>query len=87
MPVVFVKSAKGIGELLRSQDTLAMLESKATAVAEAAASLSVSGRSTYRTDSQVGKVRARAAVITDSPAAMVAEMREHRLARAIDAAR
>lgn len=84
--VTFTANRAGIVELLRAETTRAMLADRAQRVADAAHAMSVSGRSTYRIDSQIGENRARAAVITDSPAAMMAEALSHRLATAIDAA-
>lgn len=83
----FEPNRDGIRELLRSNEIRMMLAERAHRVADTAASMSVSGRSTYRVDSEIGKKRARAAVLTDSPAAMMAEATMRRLAIAIDAAR
>lgn len=84
--VTFKENRAGVVELLRAETTRAMLAERAQRVAEAAHAMSVSGRSTYRVDSQIGTNRARAAIITDTPAAMMAEAMSHRLATAIDAA-
>ena len=85
--VEYVRNRKGERDLLKLPGVAADLKRRATKVDAAATGMSRSGESTYEVRSEIGRVRARAAVITDSPAAAVAEARWHRLARALGAAR
>lgn len=85
--VDFKPNMRGIGELLKLPAVEADLRRRAQNVKSNASGMSRSGESTYRVDSGIGRRRARAAVITDSVAADIAERRYHRLARAINAAR
>lgn len=71
---------RGVRELLRSDRVLRELQRRARLVAAAAGD-------GHRIDSQVGKNRARAAVITDTTAARKAEAKNRNLTRAMDAAR
>lgn len=82
-PFKFVANPKGIRELLRSPQVAADLAVRAQRVAAAASDSSAK----YNVHSEIGRNRARAAVVTGNIEAMVVEAREHRLARAIDAAR
>jgi len=69
-----------IPEILKSLEVQADLNRRANAIASTAGP-------GHRVDSQVGSTRARAAVITDTIAAMVAESRNRSLTSAIDAGR
>lgn len=82
MTIVFKANKKGIAELLRLPDVLSDLEQRAERVASAASD----GVAQYGVRSETGPVRARAAIVTENFDAMLAEHREHRLARVIDAA-
>lgn len=79
----FVPNAKGIAELLRSPQIAADLHARAERIAAAASD----GDAEYNVHSEIGTRRARAAVVTANIEAQLAEHRERRLARAIDAAR
>jgi hypothetical protein len=83
MPLEFKANAAGIRELLREGALLADLEARAARVAAAASD----SEAEYGYEAEMGRTRARAAVFTANFAAMHAEAKEHRLARAIDAAR
>lgn len=80
MTVKVKLNSKGVRELLRSQEVLADLEERADRVAAAAGP-------GHRVEAEIGPNRARAAVITDTPEAMVAEATNRTLTRAVDAAR
>ena len=71
---------RGIFELLRSDEVQAELVRRARRVAAAAGP-------GQRVESEVGKRRARAAVITDTAEARVAESKSRNLTRAFGAAR
>lgn len=70
----------GIRELLRSQEALRDLERRATAVAGAAGA-------GHRVVSSIGRNRARAAVIAETPEARRAEALDRNLTRSMNAAR
>lgn len=82
MAILFVANAKGIRELLRSPSVAADLKRRADNVAAAAGGDGLE----YHVHSEVGKNRARAAVVTGDARTAAVEARDHRLARAIDAA-
>jgi len=84
MAIIFQPNTKGIRELLRLPSVEADLRRRAEAVARAA---SGSDDLTYNVHSEIGKNRARAAVVTGDAKAAAVEARDHRLARSIDAAR
>lgn len=75
-----VLNRKGIRDLLRSDEIKAELERRAHAIAAAAGP-------GHTVDSQIGPHRARAAVVTDTVDAMLAESHHRNLTRAIDAGR
>lgn len=83
MDTKFVANTNGIAELLRTPEIAADLHARAERVAAAASD----GTAEYVVRSEIGRRRARAAVVTGNFEAMLLERREHRLARAIDAAR
>jgi len=76
----FELNRNGIRELLRSDEVLADLERRGHAIATTAGP-------GHRVESEKGPNRARVAVITDTIPAMIAEARDRRLTRAIDAGR
>lgn len=80
MPASFKVNRAGVRKLLRSEGVFRDLERRARAVAE------VAGPG-HRVDASVGRNRARAAVITDTPEARRAEGRDRNLTRALNAAR
>lgn len=81
MPDFEVKwNSKGIKEILRGQPMVDGLEGIAHEIAAAAGP-------GHRVESEVGKNRARAAVITDTDEAVRSEVRDHTLTRALDAGR
>lgn len=81
MPLYRIKlNHKGVRALLRSPQVLADLERRARAIAAAAGP-------GHRVESGVGRNRARAAVVTETPEARHAEATERNLTRAIDAGR
>lgn len=71
---------KGIRQILRGEQMVTALEDSAERMA------TVAGPG-HRVESEVGKNRARAAVITDTSEAVRSEIRDHTLTRAIDAGR
>lgn len=75
-----VLNRKNVRELLRSEGVLNDLVRRAENIAAAAGP-------GHKVDSQIGRNRARAAVITTSIEAMLAEARDRNLTRAIDAGR
>lgn len=75
-----VLNRKNIRDLLKSPKVAADLRRRAENIARAAGP-------GHRVESEIGKNRARAAVITDSIDAMVAEAQNRNLTRAIDAGR
>jgi hypothetical protein len=77
-----VLNKRGVRELLTSPGALKDVERRARQIAAAAG-----GETDYRVDSQVGKNRARAAVITDTWRARAAEAKRRTLTKAIDAGR
>lgn len=83
MPFVFKENRAGIAEIARSAAVVADLRARAERVAAKASS----DDAEYHVHTEVGRRRARAAVVTGNFKAMLAEHREHRLASAIDAAR
>lgn len=76
----FVFRYEGLVELLKSGGVLADLERRARAVAAAAGE-------GHEASAVVGKNRARASVITATAEARRGEAKDHRLLRALDAAR
>lgn len=82
MAIVFKENPKGIRELLKSPSVAADLKRRAEAVAAAAGGDGLE----YHVHSEIGKNRARAAVVTGNARTAAVEARDHRLARAIDAA-
>lgn len=80
MPVRIDLNRASVKALLRSPEVLAELERRARNIAAAAGPGHI-------VDSQIGRNRARAAVITDSFGAMWREARERNLSRSIDAGR
>lgn len=80
MATRIVLNRRNIRDLLRSESVRADLERRAENIARAAGP-------GHKVDSQVGRNRARAAVITTSAEAMAAEARDRNLTRAIDAGR
>lgn len=85
MAFVFVPNRRGITELLRSPTVAADLKARAERIAQAARGDDED--LAYHVHSEIGRNRARAAVVTASVEAHIIEAREHRLARAIDAGR
>lgn len=75
-----VLNRKGVRELLRSNEVLGDLERRALAIAAAAGP-------GFEADSDVGRNRARASVLTETREAMEAEAKDRALTRAIDAGR
>lgn len=73
-------NSKGIRQILRGQPMVRALTDSAERMAAAAGP-------GHRVESEVGKERARAAVITDTSDAVRSEIRDHTLTRAIDAGR
>lgn len=73
---------RGVGQLLKSPEVAADLGARGQRIAEAAG-----GGDDYEVESTIGRTRARTTVRTATPAAMVREGRDHRLARALDAGR
>lgn len=71
---------RGMRELLRSQSVLADLERRAKDISDAAGP-------GHRVEAQVGRNRARAAVITDTVDAKLGEAKRRTLTRAVDAGR
>lgn len=80
MPVRIVVNRKGIRELLRSTEVQRDLQRRAESIAAAAGP-------GHAVETEVGPNRARAAVVTDSIDAMVAEATSRNLTRALDAGR
>lgn len=80
MPVRIVVNRKGIRELLRSTEVQRDLRRRAESIAAAAGP-------GHAVETEVGPNRARAAVVTDSIDAMVAEATSRTLTRALDAGR
>lgn len=80
MTVRIKLNRKGVGELLKSPEVQADLKARAERIAAGAGEGFVA-------DSEVGKVRARAAVYTETQEAMKAESERKALTRAIDAGR
>ena len=72
----------GVRELLKSQGVLDDLLERGIRVANAAG-----GLDDHQVDAEVGKNRARVAVITDTYEAKLNEARKRTLTRAVDAAR
>lgn len=83
MPVTFKVNRAGIREMLRSDGVLADLVRRAEAVAAAAST----GDLSYSVRSDVGRQRARAAVIAGGARTNAHELAHHDLARLIDNAR
>lgn len=81
MSAKLVLNGRGIREFLRSSEVLRDLEARANRIAaRAGAGMRVETR-------QKGKQRARAAVITNTPQARVAEARNRVLTKSLDAGR
>lgn len=80
MVVKIVLNRKGVRELLRSQEVLADLEDRANRIASSAGD-------GHAVSAEVGTVRARASVRTDTLEAAKAEAETRDLTRAIDAGR
>jgi hypothetical protein len=80
MTTRIVLNRAGVKALLRSAEVQADLRRRGQAIASAAGA-------GHRVESQVGPNRARVAVITETPEAMVAEATERKLSRAVDAGR
>jgi hypothetical protein len=80
MTTRIVLNRAGVKALLRSAEVQADLRRRGQAIASAAGV-------GHRVESQVGPNRARVAVITETPEAMVAEATERKLSRAVDAGR
>jgi len=78
--VRFEMNPNALREILRSDEVLGDLRRRGEAVAAAAGP-------GHRVETETGPNRARVAVITDTIPAMIAEARDRRLTRAIDAAR
>lgn len=78
--VRIVLNRKGVRDLLRSPEVLADLERRGNRIASAAGA-------GHRLDSETGPHRARVAIVTDTPEAMIAEATARTLTRAIDAGR
>lgn len=78
--VTVILNRKGIRDLLRSEQVRADLVRRAHNIAAAAGD-------GHTVDSQIGRNRARAAVITTSIPAMIREARDRNLTRALDAGR
>lgn len=78
--VKIVLNRRGIQQLLRSREVQRDLERRGRAIAAAAGP-------GHRIESEIGPHRARVAVITDTPEAMVTEATARTLTRALDAGR
>lgn len=78
--VRIVLNRRGVRDLLRSREIAADLTRRAERIASAAGP-------GHRVESEIGPNRARAAVITDTVDAMVAEATHRTLTRALDAGR
>lgn len=76
----FKLNRKGVRELLRSQEVRKDLERRARKVAAKAGE-------GHRVDSSIGRNRARASVITETPEARVAEAKRRNLTASLDAGR
>lgn len=81
-----VVNRRGVSDLLRSPQVAAELKRRADAIA-AAADSNTGRASDHRVEVQIGRTRARAAVITDTFNAMHREADQRTLTRAIDAGR
>lgn len=80
MPVRIVVNRKGIRELLRSTEVQRDLRRRAESIAAAAGP-------GHAVETEVGANRARAAVVTETIDAMVAEATSRNLTRSLDAGR
>lgn len=80
--VRIVVNRAGVREILRSQRVADELARRARRIAARAG-----GEADYRVDVEVGRNRARAAVITETPQAREAEAHHRTLTRALDAGR
>jgi hypothetical protein len=78
--VKVVMNRAGVAALLKSPEVLHDLEGRAERIANAAGE-------GFDTHAEVGLHRARAAVVTGTPAAVEANARTHALTRALDAGR